>query len=533
MFSNEPHIDLFVSASPLTEISIADARFRQIRLDENTGSVSTALQPGVYTVRFKEGDRVEEKTAVLAPDGPPVEVRQDAPLLFESAVPLADTSTTHKSHMDPAVDLSRADPHLVDGMGSVLTILVRDPGTPRRERRPIRDPRSRVPPDVAERMRMLQADPFEERFSDGMSVDPTLGLSLHRIDGTEIAPVAAGMSMPVDRVGGLKVGVDPGLYRLRVDTGLAQLLEMPVVAINGYQTMVFLVTRPYYANGASDVRADFDTASVSILGEDAPEFDPSSPDGRYTELALQALVGSRALRGNELKQILERKYQNPMLGVYGGHLLLDQPDPDVDLINKVIANTEDLIPGQSDVRALQLRASFQLDDGEVDLSTPFNSPPTLAVGWQQVVRASRIDPNVVPVGSLSDRISDRIARSGPWLVWADPPELDEPRQMAPDDPAVSDDGVAVDRLRDALQNPGAQEWAASTDALDAVQRALSQAIVPETDPMVRRMAIEMGGIDGIGTPPAISDDELSRELNLPVGSMRRLAGELDQELKRR
>jgi hypothetical protein len=296
--------------------------------------------------------------------------------------------------------------------------------------------------------------------------------------------------------------------------------------------MVFLVTRQY-ATAAPGQRANFDAASVSLIPEGG-QYDPSSSEARYTELALQALAGARRLRGAELRGILSEKYRDPMLGIYGGHLLLMEQDPDLGLVDTVIGNTDGLIPGHPDVRALKVAAALRRDPpGPAD--EVFDSPPMLAAGWRAVVAASRIDPSVVPPGSLSDLIADRIARSGPWLVWAEPPEdADVGAPAVPDEDSLHEPGQAIDRLRVALADADVRDWAAQSESLGPLQRALATAIEPDSDPIVRKVMSKRSLTpESLQSSEGLSEYDLSRELDIPVSSVRRVAGELDGKLRER
>lgn len=522
-----PMVEMRIAGgSPITQISVTDADFQTVPLDQNAGRVALQLPPGMYKIRFQEGDWSEEQMALLLPDGPSVDVVQEAPVLFESAVPLVDTSTTHEYQMGPAVDLSVADPQVQWGSASQLTVFARTAGVPETRQGRSKVSKMGTPSEVAERLDLVQADPAVRGFASNGATDPTSGLTIHDADGSEIAAVSDGIVNNSDRVGGLKCEVDPGTYRLRVDTGMDRLLEMPVVCVDGWQTMLFLLTRSYTDDDGSG-RADLDRASVSLLASGSDGFQPVSEVGRLTELALQALAGRRTLHGTELNGILHGKFEDPMLGVYGGHLLLMQEKPDLDLVDLVIRNTESLMPDHPDVLSLRLKVA--LLTGDLPRPIPvFETPPMLGAGWQAVVAATRLEPDVVPMGSLSDRISDRIARSGPWLVWANPPELDETLPKELPESMISEAGAAVRNLHESLMDPDTQEWAADSESLDPTQQVFAQTIVPQFDPVMKQILDKWGEDQVRGVP---LDNEISQDLNMPVNSVRRLATELDKKLR--
>src|SRR5262249_50502757 len=53
---------------------------------------------------------------------------------------------------------------------------------------------------------------------------------------------------------------------------------------------------------------------------------------------------------------------------------------------------------------------------------PVRVPPLLRRSWDLLVRQSARRPQVVPRGSLCDRIADRQWGSGAWLLWETPQE---------------------------------------------------------------------------------------------------------------
>jgi hypothetical protein len=514
--------------SPATQISVTDAEFRAVPLEQNAGFIELELPAGMYKVRFQEGTRTEEQMVLLLPDGVPVEVVQEAPVLFESAVPLDATSTTHEYQMGPAVDLSVADPHTSVGLGAQLTVFARDPGIPEPRRGRGEESKQGLPSDVADRLEMVQAIPMSSVDDPVGPTDPTIGLTLHDVYGAEIAAVSEGTLDLGARFGGIKCEVDPGTYRLRVDTGMGYLLEMPVVCISGWQTMIFLLTRDFTEPVGTD-RADLDKASVSLLAAGSNGFQPFDESSRLTELALQALAGQRSLRGADLREILYEKFTDPMLGLYGAHLLLTQEEPDLDFVTTVIGNTENLIPEHPDVTALWLKRAL-LRDELPDPVPVFETPPMLSASWQAVVAATRLDASIVPLGSLSDLISDRVARSGPWLVWANPPELDDEVPDEFPESVIFEAAETVESLLVSLADASTQEWAKGSDGLSSVQQVLAEVIVPAFDPVTRRLLDKRDQLEPREAP---LEDEISTDMNIPVNSVRRLASELDKKIKGR
>jgi hypothetical protein len=500
-----------VGRTPTTEVVIRDARFQQLDLPTNSGTVRVELSPGLYTISFREGGASVEKMATLLPESGPVVVEQDEPASYSSAAPISTSATTHEWHEAPARNLSTAPPSVREG-GCDLVVLVRDIGDPVLE---VEQPSL---PDVlsSELTWRTRAEmPPEKRWPTIWELgesDPTVDLALYDFHGAPLAHVEP--IEPKARIGGLRAQLAPGTYWLSVNTGTRLSLGMSVFPVNHVQTQVFLLCRDY----GRGRRADLDSASVSIDLYGAG-FDPQAPGQEQSELALQALAARRPLRGPAWGQLLRDKFQDPMLGVYGAHLLLIVERPNVELFDTVVRNTRSMIGDHPDLEAARLRRALVDETAAFDFE-PYVLPPMLAASWDAVVAATRRDPNLVPAGSPSDLVADRITRSGPWLVWSWAP-LDYPFRP----PIWYVTGSEVADLSAALHDE--RLWAAVVESPDvtAAERSLATAILPEIDPSVRK-------VRRLEATHVKSDERgLSATLNLPVNSVRRLATNLLSKLQ--
>jgi hypothetical protein len=146
-------------------------------------------------------------------------------------------------------------------------------------------------------------------------------------------------------------------------------------------------------------------------------FDPERPQSRLVELARQALASRRQVLSPRFREMLGQDLDDPMLGIFGGHLLLLDPEPDLELLRLVIGNVRGLL-GQAlhpDVEALALR----LEPSAV--TYVFENPPMLRRSWTLVLEASVARPELVPVSSVASTVADRIWGEEPWLIWQRPP----------------------------------------------------------------------------------------------------------------
>jgi hypothetical protein len=198
---------------------------------------------------------------------------------------------------------------------------------------------------------------------------------------------------------------------LRAETPAGGSVEQSVVICEEWQTQLF-VQRGWSRFGRARA-ADLASAAV-LMAESGTGFDPERPDLRSAELARQGLRDYRkAIAEPDLKALLGGKADNPMLGIYGLHLLRHQEAPNRNLIRKVVRRLRDLVGAHPDVQAIDLWLGDG-DDGD------FSAPPMLKSSWSIIVQASAEQPELVPRGSLSARIAQRILSGGPWLRWRTP-----------------------------------------------------------------------------------------------------------------
>jgi hypothetical protein len=417
---------------PGTEIFVIDGAFNLV--DKGLETLDKEFQPGLYKVKFKRGSVVSEVDATLFPESQEVTVR--APdMEFSSPAPLQGTQTSHEYHQYEASQLSR-QVHQRLGGGGQLFIFIRD-------------------------------------INPGGKGSPASGLTLHDIRGRMLADCgkqALGKDLWAPeqaKWAGANIELDPGEYRLRLQRKEGNLEQILTVS-NGWQTQIFLVRdwnekhRRRKKKKRPRIQLPDLSKSTVLIAPMGAGFDPNrnERDLALTELARQGLTNGRTvLRANDLRQMLEGKFENPMLGIYGVHLLLravspkhtlfrSSEPPDDQMIRQmqillgtpsdgtagpqtlqafmefltiVINNLENLLGDHPDIRALRLARDSLA--GERSATAPFSVPPMLYRSWMIVVEASATDPALVPSGSLSDRIANRLWGTGPCLTWKTPSAL--------------------------------------------------------------------------------------------------------------
>jgi hypothetical protein len=257
-------------------------------------------------------------------------------------------------------------------------------------------------------------------------------LSLRTFEGVEITRLSAATRREEGCLG-LGIELDPGTYLMRFEDPSKPAIEQTVVACKGWQTQVFF--KPIKLNGAPTL----DLLRWSILMRAIEHGYPADSEFfRWTEAARQSLANRRGAAApvetmksklNEAEQIrrmpvddatvdrmLREKLGNPMLGIFGAHLLLLNEKPDLALVREVATNLRSLIGDHPDVMSLLL----YLGDA-IAQSTAFPQPPMLRSSWDIVVQSK--GPNLtgrVPSGSYSFKIGGRLWGSGAWLQWRAP-----------------------------------------------------------------------------------------------------------------
>jgi hypothetical protein len=373
MSQSEPmHVLRVTSEDTAVLITILDREFAPVA--EGLGEVELPLPAGLYEARFEAGSSVREQLISLAP-GEQVRHVHQRRIAFATPAPLPDTLGEVPEQSRTAARVSRKVNRVL-GQGGQLMVFARD-----------LDLRGRS--------------------------NPTHGLGLRgpaqqRVVVAQDGVRGGGPQAACPPWAGCNYELDPGSWMLRSPTPAGGAVEQAVAVCRGWQTQVFL------ERGRSRVgrtrRPDLANAAV-LMAKPGAGFDPERADLRAAELARQGLRDRRfAIAEKELRAMLVGKPRNPMLAIYGAHLLIHRESPDRKLIRKVAHNLRELIGEHPDVRAIELWLGDQA-------CGDFAEPPMLKSSWWIVVDASAQRPELVPRGSFSAAISSAVLAGGPWLRW--------------------------------------------------------------------------------------------------------------------
>ncbi|MET0623741.1 MAG: hypothetical protein ABW250_12225 [Pyrinomonadaceae bacterium] len=366
------------------------------RVARGVGVLVADKPAGLYQVKLQAGTHTSEELIKLG--GGPF-VKSYPPLRFSSPVPLDGTYKTHEFHRSNAEECSRVE-HVTKGTGSHIYIFARDWTSKNRDQ--------------------------GGKASTGPYENPARGLRLVDESGVELVDFEeqSATELEWEPWAACNVSVEPGSYILRLNAPDGTVWERTLVASPGWQTQCFLLQRDY-----KDLRIPDLPGATVLLREKGLGFTPGSSELRLIELARLGLMEERPILSAEVEELLAVKFENPMLGIFGAHLLLNlelkRGRPyEPGLLRHVVGKLRDLLnePHQ-DVEALAWKAGL----GDEDYR--FKMPPMLRRSWTLMTHASADRPEVIPQDSLPTRMYDCILAEGPWLVWSGEQSDDEESQV--------------------------------------------------------------------------------------------------------
>lgn len=357
---------------PGAEVLLVDGHQRLVA--RGVERLRTNVLPGVYTARVLIGEALRDERIIVRPEKP--FSRDLAPPPVSSAIPLTGSAQSHEYHQD-AVRNAAADEIVIhDDDDSRVFVVLREwtsEGVGRRSSGPL-----------APTLMLWAAD----------------GSDLHAFN-SDMADAGAH-----DRAAVQGVGVRAGFYRLASRVGDA-IVEMPVYALAGWHTQIYLLSQPT----PEGLAPDLGRASVLWATPNAV-FDPAREDLLVLEsLRSAAESGQRRLTDKGLTEALYEKYANPMLGLVSAHALLQRRAIDQTLLSQVADTLERMLGPIPDVLALRLALN---PDAEV---APVETPPLLRWSWELLLERSVDRPNVIRRHSLAEQVGSHVIGQGVWMCW--------------------------------------------------------------------------------------------------------------------
>jgi hypothetical protein len=467
-----------LAENPMVEVHLVDHSLR--RIAQAWGRLEADVPPGLYLAKFKAGASAYQEPLLVEP-GPDPLVHHGQRLALSSSIPVYGLPTSHEYQTGPAQALSRK---IHEDLGGDAEIF-------------------------------LFARDWENQQYPWY--DAGRGLVLRRPTGEVLLDLAAhGARDDGEAWAGANIRLPAGGYVLRSEFPAAGIVEMPIVASPGFQTQVFLTLAEFTLQGERTLRLpDFSAASVRMapLG-DGFHGDPDNPLAKLTAIALAALAaGRKPTQAEDLGHMLRDKFEDPMLGILGAHLLLLDEKRDDALLQEVANNLTGLVGDHPDVLALRKPLGGS--------HLRFDFPPMLLSSWR-IASSS----NAIPSGTFAALVSPAAAGQGPWLTW----RVDLlPRG------ATYDAGGARALGRD------------PSEALDAVRASMRfepgglDRIFPELTPAARHVVSTMArpatveqilDADDAAEPVAPPGDalELARQAGLPISLAANALDEIAEKL---
>jgi hypothetical protein len=448
-----------LAADETAEIAVLDGDLQTVA--KGIGRLQQSLPAGLYKVRVRVGPTLVEKLVSLDQD------REIAlpPASIPSPIPLERSSRGNASHTAAAIETSWKVRD-VFGAGASVLIFAR------------------------------------EQSRSGSGSNPATGLTFLKESGEELANVErrAEVSRGGDPCAGWRANIDPGAYRLRLARKDGSAIERAIYVGPNAQIQIFLLQSDYpLPEGGVQRIPDMSGSAIAISPDH--QFSPQRQRTRLAEIARYALTQSRRILSDGLlRELLDEKFDDPMLGLLGAHLLLRDKPADVAAFRTVTDSLLRLLgPNHPDLRALWRRR--QPADSGVDI--PLESPPMLRLSWDLAVEASIRNPEVLGAEAPSS-IADKILPDAPWLIW---------RATSSDQPSAAEHALK-DYLRARAQTarvtaaPRSIFKRLSTAVTDLVTGHSSSAVPPASLPLDVEERAEL--IRALGVPDQLLKSMLDR-----------------------
>lgn len=493
------------AADPFTEIRVLNARFEPVALTANTGNIVVNVPPGLYEVGFRLGKGWESQHVFATPEVSEVIVAQPAP---------------------PS-----------DGLEAM------------RSAAPVVEPRPQPKPGATVVVSVTGTTSGSTDEATAPKVVVTL--SSGYADDEIVADLVPGEWRS------FQFAVAPGHWRLRLsEPGERPPFELPLTVSPGYRLEVIAPLCP-----TGEMSVDLERLRVRLLPSGMPDMMDATLVG-FEDAALAALSSGRPLYGRDFEDLIENliddKARNPMLGIFAAHLCERGKDDDLSfqerLLDKLGALTGSPAIVNPDVAALRLRFLMRTERS-IDNEPAVAFPPLLAASWGVLLDAARLRPELIPAGSLSERVAARLWSSSLWVAWSAAPlaaplqarlgrrsAAAETKVAAHDFATVSAtiaSGLADPKLRDWFRgarssSSSSAEGLGGDDTLDLTpaEVAVARVLYPVAADEARqdRFAQLAQKVQGSGSPIGSDLTVMSKVLGLPPTTVEQAVGSLAGKL---
>lgn len=250
---------------------------------------------------------------------------------------------------------------------------------------------------------------------------PIEGLFLVDAHGVRVAHASGSEVETDDRWIALSAEAAPGDYLLRYE-GPGEPREMPLLLASGFRTYLFasVAADRELAGAHGPAYPRLEAASV-VMGRGP--FQPDDEVAMSADRALEVLSAGRGdVRGRGMQDLLDGKFDNPILGLLGLHVMLNrEKPPPADLLEHVLRNLRGMLGDAApDVVALEVRVAAAV--GRAAQVIPLERPPLLRAGSEALLTAAVDRPDLIVAGSPLEGATVRALADSPWTSWAPEPQ---------------------------------------------------------------------------------------------------------------
>lgn len=436
------------------------------------GQLDVRVEPGLYTAQVSVGNETSREV-IAARSGTGTTRHIDVG--FETVTPVRSTTNNYESHSLPARAMS-LEPQATLGTGSRLVVLARVPSSD---------------PDLAH---ATIDRPALELLDDALT------------------PLAAPEWVLGDGFSAVSIDVEPGTLVLRA-RGPGGPVDQSLVTSAGWTTLAFVPVWPEADTPPTAWTASPDAMTVHMVRLDTP----FEPFGEGAEAILAAEIALKNLRAGDtglsrqlLQLLLDEKFSNPMLGIYGAHTLLAARQPRWTLAQIVIRNLRRLVPRHPDVDALHVRFKSARDEESRSRVQPFRMPPMLHASYASVIARDSVEHGLIEEGTIAEAAATELRLDGAWARWDALDTVAARSPATPIDADLADEAAqAITELLPADQLPtsvGTDPVAITDDSRDIARYVTAMAATQRT---------------AEGDPVGLDISQLSRQMKLPVSKVRK------------
>ncbi|MDE2606781.1 MAG: hypothetical protein KGL68_12760 [Burkholderiales bacterium] len=364
---------------PTAEIFVIDSRFSLV--DRGVAALGTRLPAGLFKAKVRVGNATRQDVVLLDGDAT-LPAAAAPPQQVATVLPLPDTAATHEYHeggRQRALDAARA---LQAQPGEAVLLCL------------VRSFSSRDAPVMPAR------PPWQ-----GMQVFDAQGrLVLDMDHDAQVEAFGDPLAFAVKKLA-------PGCYFLRQPLDGQGVIEQSLVLAAGWRTEAYMLRRTTAQAQDAEARPRTSVLMGRLGADPAP-----LGQERVLEVARQALADERKVLNPELEDLLMQKFDDPVAGIIGGHLLLVErerdPARDLGRLDGVVRRLQGLVgSGHPDVAALALRCA----DPQLRQPQGLTGPPMFQRSWALLAAAAADQPALVPPAVWA-RVH-ALSAMPPFLVW--------------------------------------------------------------------------------------------------------------------